>query len=338
MSDKRYVLSIDGGGMRGIIPALVLAELEELAGVRIADAFDLIGGTSTGGLLALGLVKPGGEGEPQYAAAELVELYEQEGDTIFPRSLLGRIHALGGIADERYDERPLEGLLQDRFGEMPLSEALTEVLITSYDVFDSHPFLFKRAYARERPEWNYPMWWVARATSAAPTYFEPFGIEPRVAGETEHVLVDGGVFANNPTLCAYVEALKLWGEETEIAVCSLGTGERGKRGLRKAEVDRWGAARWAPTILDVVFDGVSDSVDYQMHVLCRHTPPERPRYRRFQAVLPPGMDGALDNASPEQVAALKGLARDLVERARPGLEELAGELREHAGARAAGRA
>jgi hypothetical protein len=98
-----------------------------------------------------------------------------EGETIFQKSLGWKIRSMGGVAEERYDERPLETLLRENyFGETKMSDAVTEMVLTSYDLHSSAPFIFKRSYAREKREWDYAMWKVARATSAAPTYFEPF--------------------------------------------------------------------------------------------------------------------------------------------------------------------
>jgi patatin-like phospholipase/acyl hydrolase len=330
MARPRFVLSIDGGGMRGIIPAVVLAYLEDRMELPAASAFDLIGGTSTGGILALGLTKPDGDQEPQYSAAQLVDLYKDEGERIFHRSRLWEIRSLGGLADNRYPEGPLEEVLRDHyFGETPMSTAVTEVILTSYDLYGSEPFIFKRSYAREKPEWDYPMWWVARSTSAAPTYFDPFGIEGRLPDEHDHVLADGGVFANNPTLCAYVEALDIWGADTEIVVCSIGTGQKRERQLTKRQVDGWGLANWATTILDTAFDGVSDTVDYQMKIICRRGEETRPTYRRLQIRIPDGMSAALDNATREQVDRLVKLGEELVELEKPYLNELADRLREH---------
>jgi uncharacterized protein len=331
VAQPRFMLSIDGGGMRGIIPAIVLAYLEENTGLPTARAFDLIGGTSTGGILALGLTKPNAEGRPEYSAKQLVDLYEHEGDRIFHKSRLWQIRSLNGLADNRYPEGPLEAVLRDRyFGDTPMSAALTEVILTSYDLYESAPFIFKRSYAREKPEWDYPMWWVARSTSAAPTYFDPFEIEPRLPEERQHVLADGGVFANNPALCAYVEALDIWGPETEIIVCSIGTGQKRERRLTKGEVDSWGLAKWATTILDTTFDGVSDSVDYQMKILCRRGDDAHPRYRRLQVSIPDDMSAALDNATPEQVDRLEELGRELVRLRKADLDDLTSNLKARA--------
>ena len=86
MAKRMNILSIDGGGIRGIIPAIVLAEIEKNTGSKIANLFDLIAGTSTGGILALGLTRPGNDSTPQYSASDLVTLYEEEGRNVFSRS------------------------------------------------------------------------------------------------------------------------------------------------------------------------------------------------------------------------------------------------------------
>jgi patatin-like phospholipase/acyl hydrolase len=298
--------------MRGVIPALVLAEIERRADAPISKLFDLVGGTSTGGILALGLVKPAPDGSPAFAASELVDLYAREGETIFHDSIGWKVRSLGGLFEERYSEQPIERLLRDRyFGDTRLSEALCELVVTAYDVDRSCPLFFKRGKARRDSSRDFPMWWAARATSAAPTYFEPFGLPPEATSD-QRVLVDGGVYANNPALCAYVEALDLFGADAEIHVCSLGTGQRPARRLSKRQVDRWGAANWATTILDMTFDGVADTVDHQLKLLCRHGEDGHPRYTRFQVELPAQMSAALDNATPEQVERLEALGRKLI--------------------------
>ncbi|WP_119154052.1 patatin-like phospholipase family protein [Caldimonas tepidiphila] len=98
----KKILSIDGGGIRGLIPALVLAEIESRLNRRAAECFDLIAGTSTGGILALGLAKDDGRGKPQYAASELAKIYHEHGPEIFSRSLMRKILTLDGMINEMY--------------------------------------------------------------------------------------------------------------------------------------------------------------------------------------------------------------------------------------------
>jgi patatin-like phospholipase/acyl hydrolase len=139
------VLSIDGGGIRGIVPALVLAELEARSGRPVCDLFDLIGGTSTGGILALALTRPGQSSPPapRWRASEIVALYREEGPRIFTRSLGKRITSVEGLLDERYANGPLREVLERYLGETTVDQALTDVFVTAYDLEARKPKFFK---------------------------------------------------------------------------------------------------------------------------------------------------------------------------------------------------
>jgi predicted acylesterase/phospholipase RssA len=169
------------------------------------------------------------------------------------------------------------------------------------------------------------MWQVARATAAAPTYFEPF----EVAAMTPHGgLVDGGVFANNPAMCAYVEANKLHGRANDFLIVSIGTGQYSSP-IHYRDAKGWGLALWAKPILNVVFDGVSDTVDHQMRSLCQPGPDRRPRYYRFQCRLDPRCD-AMDDTSPENVRRLKEKAEAMIDESDDLLVTLCSHLAERA--------
>ena len=162
-------------------------------------------GTSTGGILAAALTGPraraaGGRG-PRYAARDLLGLYEAEGPEIFDRSLLKRIRSVDGLLDERYDDAGLEAALRRYLDGTRLSDALTDVLITAYEIERREAFFFRSARARADPTYDFTLADACRATAAAPTYFEPARVGD-LAGEPRYALVDGGVFATNPVLCA----------------------------------------------------------------------------------------------------------------------------------------
>jgi len=317
------VLSIDGGGIRGVIPATVLAEIEARTGSRIAELFDLISGTSTGGILALGLVKPSAADamRPQFSATDLGELYKTEGRRIFARSLWHHVLALDNLLDEKYEAAGLESVLEQYFGDVPLSAAVTETLVTSYELQTREPWFFARHKAREKPGWDFPMRFVARATSAAPTYFEP----EELKSTTPHGgLIDGGVYANNPTMCAYVEAKQLHPDIDDVLVVSLGTGQH-TRPIPYEEARNWGLAYWAKPILDVVFDGVSDTIDHQMTILCRDSDAGDPRYYRYQTELDIGSDD-MDNVTKTNLAALEQKAHQLIEERSDSIDRLCSEL------------
>jgi uncharacterized protein len=318
----RKVLSIDGGGIRGIIPAMVLAEIERRTGKRTAEVFDLLAGTSTGGILALGLTKPGQDGGPEYSARELIELYETEGGRIFDRSVWHRIHSVGGLAEEKYPATGIDEVALEYFGDVPLSQAHKEVLVTAYEIEKRGPWFFKRRHALDPKEGFDPlMREVVRATSAAPTYFEPLPL--KVGSLGNRAFIDGGVHSNNPAMCAYVEARKIHSSENDFLVLSLGTGEP-TREMPYDEVQGWGLAQWAQPILNVVFDGVADTVDYQLRELLPTEGDDR-RYYRFQTVLVTGKDD-LDDAGATNIQALKMKANEIITKNDATLEALCSQL------------
>ena len=318
----KKVLSIDGGGIRGIIPAMVLAEIERRTGKLTSEVFDLVAGTSTGGILALGLTKPGQGGKAQYSAETLIELYETEGGKIFDLSVWHQLQSVGGFAEEKYPSKGIEEVAKRYFDDVPLAEALTEVLVTAYEIERRGPWFFKRRHARDqdRKGDNFLMREVARATSAAPTYFEPLQLEWGPYGE--RAFIDGGVHSNNPAMCAYVEAIKIYPEE-DILVVSLGTGEP-TREMPYEKVKGWGLALWAQPILNVVFDGVSDTVDYQLRELLRSEGDDK-RYYRFQTKLDPGMHD-MDDASAPNIQSLKTKAKKIISKDDADLGALCSQL------------
>jgi len=309
------VLSVDGGGIRGVIPGMVLADLEERTGKRTAELFDLIAGTSTGGIIALGLTVPGDDGKPRWMANDLVGLYLTEGPRIFEHSIGHELESGLGLLDEKFDARPLEETLQTYFGEAKLSQAVTDVLVTSYDLEHRQPFFFKSHRARSVPEHDWPMRLAARATSAAPTYFEP---EHVVADGAEFALCDGGVFANNPAMCAYAEVRRDH-PSAHVRVVSLGTGQL-TRQIHWQDAKDWGLVKWARPIIDVVFDGVSDATDYELTQLLPTSD-----YTRFQVELI-GASDSLDNANERNLEGLQNLARKLITERAADLDRLASEL------------
>jgi uncharacterized protein len=336
------ILSIDGGGIRGIMPAMILAEIERRTGYRVAQMFDLIAGTSTGGILGLGLAVPQNSDacRPKYRASQLVSFYEDDGKEVF-HAFWRNVVSLRGLINEKYSSERLEAVLRKYLGDdTRLSEAITEILITSYEVESCRPFFFTRRKARTRRtgRLNPRMWEVARCTSAAPTFFAPFQIKrPRSSRLPPLTFIDAGVFVNNPTLCAYVEAVGMHNhpidvdavdvspgaskqcerpvevrsdnadenEELEYVVVSLGTGELNFQ-IRYEDARRWGTIHWARPLVDIAYDGSSDTVDGQMRQLMQVV--KRPYlYYRFQPSLSEA-NNALDDTS-------KGNIRDLKRRA-----------------------
>ena len=350
------ILSIDGGGIRGIIPCKVLEYIEKRLydqekqqGPRIAELFDLIAGTSTGGILACGASVKGENNRPKYQASDLLAIYKGDtGKKIFSRPTIGRItHFFRSLARSKFPADNIEGILQDFFGDTYLSETLTDLLITSYNTETNKPFYFKSSDCRKDPEVeDFPLWEIARSTSAAPTYFPPKKVAykgkfPYMTKEYKLKLqqlerlslIDGGVFANNPSMLAYIEARSNWREqrnaqsaaeasasrtksrgmvanvegddhEVPFFVLSLGTGYTGKTHLYE-DVEDWGMVEWVLPLIDILMEGVSESVHYQMSQLL---PPYNdaaatPRYIRLNIQLDPE-HAEMDDPSDENTARL----------------------------------
>jgi len=313
------ILSIDGGGIWGIIPAVILEEIERITGKPVSSLFDLIAGTSTGGILALGLAKPKRDGSPEYSAHDLVGLYESEGSKIFYRSFLHRILSLERLFKAKYPTTGLKGVLDEYFGETMLSEALTGLVVPSYDIEKRLPIYFTSYFARERPGFDHKMRFVAQATSSAPTYFQPLKL--KTASSVGHLsAIDGGVFANNPTLTAFAEATGTRGARiNDLVIVSLGTGQ-GAQPIPLNRARNWGLVGWSTRILDVVLDSVSESVHHQIYYLLRGTRSQKDYYR-LQPQLEKG-ERRLDNVTRLNIANLKQLASGFVNDSRGQIEKI----------------
>jgi hypothetical protein len=198
MNEQRKVLAIDGGGIKGVYPLAFLASVEEKTGDRAADFFDLIVGTSTGGIIALGL----GLG---WSAQELLEIYKELGQRVFPESRLGRFRRfLRGLAFSKYDSEPLKQVLEENFGDQRLGQSEKRLVVPSANLEEGTVHLFKTAHHRRfREDYKKRVVDVALGTAAAPTYF------PTQSSSNGIPLIDGGVWANNPSAVAAVEALEI---------------------------------------------------------------------------------------------------------------------------------
>jgi predicted acylesterase/phospholipase RssA len=317
------ILAIDGGGIRGILPAMVLADLERRTNRPIIDLFDLIVGTSTGGLVALALACPDAEGKPRHSARDIVRLYDVEGKRVFSRSVWHKIRSVGALAEGKYPSAGIEGVLQDYFGECRLKDALADVVVPAYEIERRMPFFFKTSNAKQKSYYDYPMKSVIRAATAAPTYFEPMQVQ--IDGPNDYyALVDGALFAYNPGMCAYVEALNRYPDHDSVIMVSLGTGKLTRR-LPYDEVKDWGAARWAQPAFALMCDGICDVVDHQLQQLLPETEDGLRQYYRFQARLDVGNDD-MDDASNTNIRVLKLLAEDMLQANRAVLRSLADKL------------
>jgi patatin-like phospholipase/acyl hydrolase len=340
---KYKILAIDGGGIRGIIPAFLLAEIERRTQKPIFSLFDLITGTSSGGILALGLTKPhlsSSDDLPlaQYTAEDLVQLFIEYGVEIFYEPLFERL--LGPIEDiflqPKYSSESKEEILRQYFGNASLENNLKEVFVTSYDIEQRIPvFLTNKLEKQERESKSFrqlcggiSLLDAALATSATPTYFAPHRIINSENSAIVYTLIDGGVFANNPAHLAVLEAQITSKRKAEkplntedILLVSLGTGS-----LTSAypynEVKNWGLLQWGRPLLNIVFDGGSEVVSGELELLFEPSEKEaKSFYYRFQTFL----DGELekiDNIKLQNTRQLQAIAHRLISEKSQQIDEL----------------
>ncbi|MFM2386906.1 MAG: hypothetical protein RL660_1663 [Bacteroidota bacterium] len=323
------ILSIDGGGIRGIVPAYLLSFLEEELQTlsnnkqaRLADYFDFVAGTSTGGIISCLLLAPPNHNNYRFTARDAFDLYVAHGQSIFVpkhsvlRALLSVFsHSLKiGFTDEIYNAEPLEQLLAKQFGDIELRQLSKPSLITAYNIDSRRPHFFTQHTAAQSNRKNFYVRDVCRATAAAPTYFEPALISSLSHAQTCYPLIDGGIFANNPALCAYAEVRKAKDAPTaaDMFMLSLGTGT-----YREA-ID-YQALRDAPTMLmiphliDMIMSGVADTTDYQMRALFDAAHGKNStRYVRIDADLRVigQVDARFDNISAANIESLKAVAEN----------------------------
>lgn len=249
------ILSLDGGGMRGLTTLILLERLERLF-PGFLSKIDLFAGTSTGGLLALGLAYG-------KTPTELRHLYEQQGKDVFCDSLLDNVRNLGILIGALYSLQPLKNALISQFGaNLRLRHLPRKVLISTFDL-DNAPSVagttrtwkakFFHNFPEAGPDLNEKVVDVALYTAAAPTYFPIY-----------NGYVDGGVVAGNPAMCALAQALHpLTGNRNldQIRLLSLGTGHN-PHFIESLDGD-WGLVHWAPRLIDLMLEGGSGLVDYQ---------------------------------------------------------------------------
>ncbi len=255
MTERFQILSLDGGGIKGLFSAAVLAAIEADLNVNIAEHFDLIVGTSTGGIIALGLglgLRP----------RQIVDFYANDGPHIF-RNWFNRRNFSHWFY-RKFSQQPLRAALQRQgtFGEKIFGQSKKRLVIPSYNLGDDDVYLFKTPHhERLTRDWKEPAWKVALATSAAPTYFPS-------CREIDHIRhIDGGVWANNPTMIGVVEAVSVLNIPLEqIHVLSLGTSDPM---VRRARFLDWGGKLvWANHAVGLVMRGQSLGAQKQaLHLL-----------------------------------------------------------------------
>ncbi|XP_059293663.1 patatin-like protein 2 [Lycium ferocissimum] len=341
------ILTIDGGGIRGIIPGVILAylesQLQELDGkdARIADYFDLIAGTSTGGLVTAMLTAPNKDKRPFYAAKDITPFYLEHSPKIFPQigtnfccgPFAGLVNLAKMMNGPKYDGKYLHKLIKGLLGSTRLHDTLTAVVVPTFDIKTLQPVIFSSYEAESKPDLDAELADICISTSAAPTFLPAHSFKNKDAqnNEREFNLIDGGIAANNPTLIAIGEVTKqvlLKHEDlfpikpmeySRILVISLGTGNAKNEEKYNAKmVSKWGLLSWltnnnSSPIIDAFNQASADMVNYHNFVVFKALHSDD-KYLRIQDDTLTGDLASVDVATKENLEGLVKVGEHLLDK------------------------
>lgn len=333
MSKESFkILSIDGGGIRGIIPSKFLAELEDYLNsqsgkpVKLNEYFDLITGTSTGGIIALGL----GLG---MSAKDIHKLYTDNARAIFGSPYLGWFRTLKQFFFPKHSRKELSKILKTTFSQYSedrdtrLGHSKTRLCIPAFNASTGETVVFKTAHHPDYiRDYQIPAYQVALATSAAPTYFTPYKVAYEKKASSDKVnmnnMIDGGIFANNPTLIALSEAIALGNKFEEIKILSIGTGSSTIVYPKQKKSYSSGAASWINPLNEVPLvemmmqsqAAITENILKILSEGVHHDKNDLFHYVRFQAKFNPKEKVSLDSTSSNKIDLMNRKASELFQK------------------------
>lgn len=296
--EVKRVLAIDGGGLKGVFPASFLACVEEVIGAPVAAYFDLIVGTSTGGIIAIGL----GLG---LTAKQILNFYSEHGPRIFAGNR--RLKSLRQLTRAKYDPEPLKESLREVFGGRRLGDSRTRLVIPSFDLETGVIHVYKTAHhQRFVTDYKISAVEVAMATAAAPTYFPTYRSAAGVP------LVDGGIWANNPAGTAAVEAIGVleWAQGS-VRLLSIGC-TTAPLNARAGQAKWLGFSYWANRLVPVFMAAQSSASIGTAQLLLGHG-----NVQRYSTTV---SDGRFSLDAAKDIESLRGLGANEARRAIPALQ------------------
>lgn len=312
-------MSLSGGGIRGLLSARLLDHLMTQVGASVSDTFHMVAGTSTGALIGMTQVRPGA-----LPLSQLPGLYRELGPVIFQRPPRWRLRAPWGLRAPKY---PLDGLkhgARELAGDHWLSDCVIDFLVAAYDLGAGDAHWFRSWDAKSRRD--FALADVGHASASAPTYFPAAKIIAR--DRSTHHFVDGGLFANNPSLKAVQEARRLYPQADEIMLVSIGTGTWEPE-LNAERAANWGLIRWISPLIEILREVNEDHLQEIVETAMHGHP-----YYHFDidiSLKRPGLrrpDRAMDLTSQENLNRLDALADAWIEETEPSLHALAKQLKQ----------
>lgn len=325
MSKNINVLTIDGGGIRGLMSAQIISYIEEKlqektsSDVKIGEYFDLIVGTSTGGILSCIYCFPDKNGRPLYSSQDAVDLYLKNGGFIFSNNFWYKVKTFFGLSKSKYDGKNLNKMIKSYIGGGKISESTTNMMITSVDPISNELFLFKSHKAKTDMNRNFTFEDAAISTSAAPIYLPPHKIGDKV-------LVDGGMSINNPSMSGYVEAIKMFPESKRVNILSIGTGTKINK-FDYEDIKNWGIYGWLINIgrdkgsplVDLILNASSNGTEYLTEKL--YDKKLDGYHLRIDPIINENVEFSMDKADDKNLKEMSKSSRDTIEHYKKEIDE-----------------
>ncbi|KAJ7942900.1 Patatin [Quillaja saponaria] len=340
--DLITILSIDGGGIRGLIPATILefleSQLQELDGeeARLADYFDVIAGTSTGGLVTAMLTTPNEKKRPLFAAKDIKPFYLEHSPKIFPQNkglFAPIVNLFGSLTGPKYNGKYLHSVVREKLGETRLHDTLTNVVIPAFDIKRLQPTIFSSYQVKKSPGLDAQLSDICISTSAAPTYLPTYNFKNQDSEGNIHDfhLTDGGVAANNPALLAINQVTKQIFDQTpdffpivavnydRFLIISIGTGAPKNEAMYDAKMAaKWGTLDWltyggSAPLIDVFSQASADMVDFHIGVVSQAFHSED-KYLRIQDDTLSGTEASVDVSTKENLERLVQIGERLLKK------------------------
>jgi uncharacterized protein len=341
---KIVLLSLDGGGIRGIISCVILKYIEDrlkeldCTDAKIGDYFDIIAGTSTGALIGSLLLMPS-ESNPKrakHSITDALNIYLGEGKNIFSKTFWTILNNPLAVFKDNLSTIVLEQQLNNVFGRTELKDLIKPSAFVSYDTENQKPKIFNSIDGIS-PFRNFYLKDICRASSAAPTYFEPAKIKS--FADQYFSCIDGGVFANNPTFVGYIESQKInfrkYSKDSskydgvaplqEFIIISIGNGSRAKS-YKHEELVGISKSKWVDPLVDIFISTGVDMVDAEMKSMFNLLKPKyQSNYYRFNPEIP---ESSIDlgNVSNSNIKTLLDVANDYVAKNKEYLDEVVQKL------------
>jgi len=319
------ILSLQGGGMLGLVELAALEWLEKKSGKPIAELFDIVAGTSTGSIIGAGLLTPDIHGNPKYTASDLRKIYLDGSTSVFHKSIWSMLFTANGLFGAQFPSQPRRSYLDALYGDTHFQDLLRPMLVPVFDVLNNQPIIHLNWYSSWEPTLNHRVADLINGATSTPVLFAPLFIRD-TTGKLESIFADGGAFLNNPSLAASL-ITSVHYPDHKLIIVSLGINDLRRPSnmtlLRNGGIMGWGISYLTEVLVNGATRWRKELLDEALHLRFW----ENDQVFDIYAQIPPNVKGSLISAhDPESLEAINQIAENMIQENREMLEQLAEQL------------